>query len=108
MRTCEYYEGVLNGVCIVYSGDKVQSETYYKNGTWHGSRKTWNRGVLATEENYMDGKREGLFREWNWNGNIKFECNYKDDKKHGSCKSWDSDGKIMSNKLYENGNIIEK
>ena len=39
-----------------------------------------------------DGKKDGLFRDWYKNGQLKYEKNYKDGKAI-SKKCWDEEGK---------------
>ena len=46
------------------------------------------------EGNYKDDKREGLFKEYYENGDLKSKGNYKDDKGEGLFKRY-----------YENGDF---
>ena len=77
LRVCD--DCADNGIEIV---TLVLSKNYYENGN------------LQTEENYKDGKREGLIKIYYENGNLRVEGNYKDDKLEGSIKGY-----------YENGNL---
>ena len=51
----------------------------------------------------MDGKKDGLIKEWYSNGNQKFEGVYAVGLLQGNCKQWYTDGKLESEVSYKNG-----
>mgnify|MGYP001345757765 CR=1 FL=1 len=51
-----------------------------------------DNGQKEAEENYKDGKRDGLWTEWYENGQKKLEDNYKDGEWHGLCTEWYDNG----------------
>jgi antitoxin component YwqK of YwqJK toxin-antitoxin module len=76
---------------------KLQEEYFIHNGKKEGIYKVYDysTGLVIIENNYINGKKEGISQEF-YNGNIFIETNYKNDKKYGT-------GTIY----YENGNIRE-
>ncbi len=43
---------------------------------------------IKIECNYVNDKKEGLYQEWNISGQKIMECNYINDKKEGLYKEW--------------------
>ena len=60
-----------------------------------------NKGKKCIEENYKDGKRDGLLTEWSEIGVSK--TNYKDGIKNGVSISWWKNGQKGSEQNYKNG-----
>ena len=58
-------------------------KTYYENGQ------------LKSEENVVDGKRNGIAKWYYENGQLEFEANYKDNEVV-SIKRYDINGKLMN------------
>jgi hypothetical protein len=56
-------------------------------------------GKVRTLGNYKDGKREGVFRQWYENGQLRYEVNFKDDELISE-KTWDEKGKISTTEPY--------
>lgn len=47
--------------------------------------------------------KNGPFRVWGSNGNLKYICNYKNGKKDGLVKEWSEFGRLISEAIFENG-----
>ena len=70
----------LNGVVFCEFGDIGK----YVNGKPEGVQKEWyENGQLENEWNYKDGKEEGVQKGWYKNGQLQYEYNYKDGKREG-------------------------
>ena len=95
-----YYEnGQLSVESIYQDGEIVESKTYYRNGTLeseefyvvlykygdsekHGTWKTYyNDGTLKSEKKYDQGRKDGLFQEYNSSGKLIREEIYIQDSK---------------------------
>ena len=72
-----------------YTGKQIE---FHENG-----QKQW-------EENYKDGKPDGLVVEWYTNGQKKVEGNYKDGKE-GLHVSWYTNGQKQAEVNYKDGKI---
>ncbi len=68
------------------------SNFYYKNGQQNTAR------------NYINGKENGVYKEWYSNGQLKMEGNIKDDNKTGSWSYFYSNGKLNTSGIYLNNN----
>ena len=81
------------------AGQKEGEENYKDgklDGLWlmvHDNGQKWSEG------NYTDGKMDGLFLVWHENGQTKGEVTFKDDKLvEGSGKWWNSKGEPVDSR----------
>ena len=44
------------------------------------------------EDNWKDGKKDGLSKGWHSDGQLRFEVNYKDGERIGLYRKWDENG----------------
>ncbi|MEO1860459.1 MAG: toxin-antitoxin system YwqK family antitoxin [Verrucomicrobiales bacterium] len=77
----EEREGII---CLKGSAYTGKSYDLYPNG------QKW------IENNFKDGKRDGLQTHWRENGTKMYEANYKDGKKDGLLVQWHENGQKMS------------
>jgi hypothetical protein len=72
---------------------------------------------MDSEGNYINGKRNGLWKYWHENGQVRCEGNYINGLKDGVWKYWDETGVLTEETLYNNGvevtvapayNIVQK
>jgi antitoxin component YwqK of YwqJK toxin-antitoxin module len=74
------------------------------NGKENGLAKgIYNSGEKLLERNFVDGKREGLFKQWWPNGNLRYLFSYKNDKYEGAQYIFFPDGKRQQVGNYVNG-----
>ena len=59
------------------------------------------------EGDYLNGKRTGKGKEYDYNGNLKFEGEYLNGKRSGKGKEYDSNGKLKYEGEYLNGKKME-
>ena len=78
------------------------NETEPFTGTYNGS---YPSGKMASEENYKDGKREGLRTDWFENGQKKEESNWKDGIQDGLTTLWYDDGKKKEESHLKDGKL---
>jgi antitoxin component YwqK of YwqJK toxin-antitoxin module len=76
---------------------KLKEEYFMVNNKKEGIYKLYDysTGFILSEKNYINGKKEGISREF-YNEKIFIETNYKNDKKYGT------ENRI---EYYKNGNI---
>ena len=56
-----------------------------REGLW---REWWSNGQLMREGNYVKGEREGLWKYWYENGQLEWEGNYVNGLFHGEVKEY--------------------
>ena len=77
------------------------------NGKREGVHRDWfDSRQLKFERNYTDGQRNGLCREWHENGRLRFEGNYKDDEMIGVQRFWYENGQLEEEVNLKGGKII--
>ncbi len=87
-----------------YSFNRIEY-SILPNGKREGLYRSWHyNGIIYQEYNCVNGKLEGLFRSWYENGILSEECIYINDKKEGFYRSW-YDNEILS---LEYNNINDK
>lgn len=59
--------------------------------------------TIFSEENYKDGKLEGLLKNYYINGKVTEATEYKDGVKHGTSKIYTDEGILIEDVNYENG-----
>lgn len=60
-------------------------------------------GNIAEIKNYLKGKREGLYQQFNEVGKVIFEMHYKADKENGQVKIYYGNGNLRETGVYKNG-----
>ena len=85
--------------------DKVLlSEENYKNGKKEGVSKTfYPEGDIAEMTNWKDGVRTGAWEQYFKDGKLKLKCTYVDDQKDGPFRTYYTSGKIRVNGQYIKG-----
>ena len=112
------------GIAYIYYPDgKIQQTIFYNSGKKEGLSKEYDRdGNIITLMEYNNdflvsrekinrydqkGFKQGEWKEFYPNGNIKSEKTFKDDLLHGYYKEYDQRGKLSLTMLYENGSIVK-
>jgi antitoxin component YwqK of YwqJK toxin-antitoxin module len=68
----------------------------------------YTNGRKASEEYYVDGKKQGKSRGWHENGQQKLEVNYVDGKEQGKAITWDENGQKQLDIDYDDGKIVQR
>ena len=108
---------------------KIYKIKNYKDGILHGPYTAWyDNGNKYMEMNFVEGKIEVEYKEWNedWSvsGRVDFKdgvinglctryffdgsgfmCMYKDDIRDGEYKEFDKNGVLIEHGFYENGKL---
>ncbi len=129
-----YVDGTLEGMAKeFYTDGKKQSEGLFTNGMEEGSHKWWHKngnleqeipfvngkaegtikkyhenGKLKFEGEYLAGQKNGISREWFDNGKKESEGKFVADKEDGEASFWDRTGRLIEQRIYENGSLIQK
>ena len=61
--------------------------------------------TLFSEENYKDGKLDGVLKNYYINGKVTEISEYKEGKRHGSSKIYTEEGILIEDVNYVNGNL---
>ena len=112
------------GLVSTYDNDGwLKATVPYTDGKPHGLAKTYNtdglvvavtkyyHGVMSRTEriNRTDnaGLKQGSWKYFWDNGNLRLEGNYLNDKKHGFFKLYDIDGNFLSVSKYDHDELVE-
>jgi antitoxin component YwqK of YwqJK toxin-antitoxin module len=99
-QTFIYNEGKNKGLSKEYDKDGKVITLLEFNNDFLISREKINR----TDNN---GLKQGEWKDFYPNGNIKSEKSYRDDLLYGYYKEYDIKGKLILTMLYENGSIVK-
>jgi antitoxin component YwqK of YwqJK toxin-antitoxin module len=107
-----------------WSNGNLRYEWYYKDGKRAGTLKQitnykngkkdgpwiawWYNGVKWYERTYKDGEKDGLWVEWYENERKAAEETYKDGKRHGLRTRWYGSGEKKSKKTFKDGEMISE
>ena len=98
-----------NGIAKEYLGfeDMLMFEGEYLNGKRNGKGKEydWN-GKLIFEGEYLNGKRNGNGKEYDNKGNLIFEGEYLNGKRNGKGKEYNEKGKLIFEGDYFNDLLL--
>jgi antitoxin component YwqK of YwqJK toxin-antitoxin module len=64
-------------------------------------------GELLSEVYVIDGKKNGIYKEYYYSGQLWVICSYTDDKINGEYKIYYPSGKLIEKHYYINGIKIE-
>lgn len=127
----EYRDNKLHGVSRNYflSG-QISEERHYKDGELNGSYKVfWENGAVKIKGAYLDGLYHGQWEYFNEagqkvgvasfekgngtmtgyyrHGRKNREVNYANNLKHGSETVWSEDGELVTEYIYQWGELIQ-
>jgi uncharacterized protein len=108
---------------LYFPDGKVKQTFTYEGGKKEGLSKEYDKeGNIVTLLEYSkdflvsrekinrtdkNGLKQGEWKDFYPNGEIKSEKNFKDDLMHGYYKEYDMHGKLVLTMLYENGAIVK-
>lgn len=85
-----YENGKKNGMWTYYHQDGLD----YDNST----------GIISMEYTYINGVRDGIMSQYDWNGNKEFEGHLKDNRKIGTWTYYQPNGDILK---VENCDLVD-
>ncbi len=108
---------------LYYPDGKIQQTIPYYNGRKEGMSKEYDEnGIVITINEYRNdylvsrekinrtdknGMKQGDWKEFFPDGNLKREMTYKDDQLQGYYKEYDTRGVLILTMLYNNGSIVK-
>ncbi|WP_280747769.1 toxin-antitoxin system YwqK family antitoxin [Parabacteroides sp. PF5-9] len=106
-----YKNGKEEGVWLLQTTDGMpEKELRYKNGKLDGECKTkfFTDGSVSEIEHYKEGKRHGLSTSFLYQkkGKVQSETNYVDGKKEGLYKKYNQEGNLYEEGRIENGKLV--
>ncbi|MDB4494398.1 hypothetical protein N9222_01270 [Pseudomonadales bacterium] len=95
-----------------YPNGELKERSNYQSkddgGKRHGLSRWWNEnGQLESEVTYKDGEHHGLSRNWDDDGQLRYETTYKDGESHGLSRSWDETGYLWLEACFSNGEVVD-
>lgn len=106
----EYKNGKYYGLTEKYNLGSLYESVEYVNGERHGKR-LYYRGTppkmrLSKEENYSNGKLNGVVKNYNEKGVLYFEGEYKQGRKEKGKEYHSTTGRIQLEAIYRDGRTI--
>lgn len=87
-----------------YPNGKKKSEENYINGKREGLYTVWHlNGQKASEQNYINGMEEGVGTAWYETGQKRMEGNFANGKKEGLSTEWYKNGQKRMEGNFVNG-----
>lgn len=107
-----------------YNTGELKEEVSYADGKREGYSREFNKdSVIISLKQFKDnfliarerinridtaGYRQGTFKEFFQDGNVRKEENYLDDQLHGYYREYDETGKLIQTLRYERGAVVEE
>ena len=104
---CNFKDGKLHGEYIHLQ--HVTIKTTFNEGKIHGfyttiSDKTaYFEEYIISQENYVDGKKEGVSIKYWGKDRVRVINNYSNNKLHGECKTYHQNGWLLQTEKYIDG-----
>nr|HPI44856.1 toxin-antitoxin system YwqK family antitoxin [Tenuifilaceae bacterium] len=95
-----------NGAKTDYYDDgySIEAEYTLKNGKLNGAIKAYyQNGNIRKTGYFINGKENGLFKEYNEDGSINIEYNMKDGEMNGAIKNYYENGHVKKTGSFLNG-----
>ena len=87
---------------------ELKAKYYYKEGRVEGEYSLyWFNGQLMSKGNFKNSKREGQSFSYRKNGKLFSKQNYKDGKLEGEQLWYDGDGQLEKTEIYKDDKLIE-
>lgn len=99
----KYVAEKKTGLWKQYSDGRIISEEEFVNGIKEGkSRIFYPTGELLEESEWKGDKRNGNYRAFYLSGKPFLECRYENDQRNGFCVSWFPSGVMEVDAFYRN------
>lgn len=71
-----YKSGLLDGPFEDYDNGALHAKGEYKMGKLHAEKLTYRNGIIVRRANFTDGKKSGIWQEYNQQGLLKKKITY--------------------------------
>lgn len=85
------------------SGDTLSIEKFIEGKPEGIHREFYSGGIKKSERAFEDGKKEGLYLSWYPNGNKKAESNFSEGEYQGTLREWTESGVLIREMNYAKG-----
>lgn len=93
----------------VHRGGQEKYERNYVNGKLDGINKEYDhKGRLILDWSYNDGSLDGVSKRYYKSGELMEELSYSNGKKEGESRGYYENGSLRFIETYENGDLIKK
>lgn len=99
----KYKQDITGTVCD--SQDK-RSFIQIKNGLAHGKAEVYLPIGIFFQNNFQNGKLEGILKGYDENGNLTHQTTFKNGLREGQMKSYNSYGKFWATITYKNDKAV--
>ena len=102
---------IINKIVTKWSPNGKLISKLNNGNIWKGKIIDWwdeNAGIRKSSVSYDDGKKNGEYKSWYKNKNLKSEGFYRNDLMNGDWKFYYANGNIMADGSFLNGNGKKK
>ena len=109
LRLVKYNKSLQKNINISIINYKHYSGRYiiYITNNYGKEYDGYNNDLLFEGE-YLNGKRNGKGKEYDYDGKLRFKGEYLNGKRHGKGKEYSLEGKVSFDGEYLNGKKMEK
>ncbi len=103
-KIIEQSGNIPDGTVNLYNarGQRI-AKINYKNSKKNGLSKHYQNNIIIKEENFVDGVKQGVIRDYDLQGNLFSEEYIKDNKLVGERKSFYKSGELKTITIYQDG-----
>lgn len=89
----------------LYKNGGLKSQIQYRFGKENGVSRYYHEvyGSMIAEAHMKNGKKEGEYARFYFNGNREYQAFYKNDVLNGIERTWNKDGQLLSETYYKDG-----
>ena len=89
----------------LYKNGGLKSQIQYRFGKENGVSRFYHEvyGSMIAEAHMKNGKKEGEYSRFYFNGNREYQAFYKNDVLNGIERTWNKEGQLISETYYKDG-----
>ena len=89
----------------LYKNGGLKSQIQYRFGKENGVSRYYHEvyGSMIAEAHMKNGKKEGEYARFYFNGNREYQAFYKNDLLNGIERTWNKEGQLLSETYYKEG-----
>lgn len=89
----------------LYKNGGLKSQIQYRFGKENGVSRYYHEvyGSMIAEAHMKNGKKEGEYARFYFNGNREYQAFYKNDVLNGIERTWNKEGQLISETYYKDG-----
>lgn len=89
----------------LYKNGRLKSQIQYRSGKEHGVSRYYHEvyGSMIVEAHMKNGKKEGEYSRYYFNGNREYQAFYTNDVLNGIERSWTKEGQLVAETHFKDG-----